>query len=221
MSDVQSAVIPTPPMASFWQLALKWIGASAIAVPLAVLLHELGHFFGFLTFGFQGVALHYDSATYALESAFWQQIYRGNLAAAASLMPPWKVGLTTAAGIIVTCAVALLCCFIAFKKTPHPLVVALGIFSPIRIISGVPAMLGWFLGKPLRSGTDEAHLALLTGIPVVFFVLAGLLFLLVTWTLLVRSIPGNERLVSLGSLVLGTVLGAFIYFWWLGPWLLP
>jgi hypothetical protein len=101
------------------------------------------------------------------------------------------------------------------------LVVALGIFSPVRIISGIPAMLVWFLGKPVRSGTDEAHLAVLSGIPVVFLVGAGLLFLLVTWTWLVRSIPKNQRLISLGSLVVGIAAGSYLYFWLIGAWLLP
>lgn len=221
MSHVESAILPSFQITSSWRLALKWFGTSVIAVPLSVLLHELGHLVAYLAFGFEGVALHYSSATHALERTFWQHVYRGNLSAAALLLPPWKVGLATAAGILVTCAVTLLCCLIAVKKNPHPLLVALGIFSSLRFISGIPVMLSWFLGKPVRGGTDEAHLAVLTGIPVVFLVFAGLLFLLVTWTWFIRSIPKNQFLISLPGLVLGIATGWFLYFWLVGPWLLP
>lgn len=221
MSNVESAVLPTLQITSSWRLALRWIGASAIAVPLAVLLHEFGHLLAYLTFGFQGVALHYSSSTYSLEKAFWQQVYRGNLAAAASLIPPWKVGLATAAGIFISCVVTLVCCFFAARKSPHPLVVALGIFSPVRFLSGIPTILVWLSGKPVRAGTDEAHLAVLTGIPVVLLIVAGLLFLLLAWVWLVRSIPKRHRRISLGGLVTGLAVGAFFYFWLIGLWLLP
>jgi len=221
MSKVESAVIPTLQITSSWQLVLKWIGASAIAVPLAVLLHEVGHLLAYLTFGFQGAALHYSSATYTLEKMFWQTVYRGNLAAATSMIPAWKVGVATAAGISITCVVTILCCLFVAKKGPHPLAVALGIFSPVRFLSGIPTLLVWFSGKPVRTGTDEAHLAALTGIPVVLLIFAGLLFLLLTWIWLVRSIPKRQRWVSLGSLFTGLVVGIFVYFWLIGPSLLP
>ena len=42
MSNVESAIIPGIRITSTWQLALAWIGASIVAVPLAVLLHEVG-----------------------------------------------------------------------------------------------------------------------------------------------------------------------------------
>lgn len=221
MSNIESAIIPTLKINSTWRLALKWFGASAVAVPLAVLAHELGHLLAYLTFGFQGVALHYSSSTYTLEKAFWQQVYSGNLPTAASMIPIWKVGLATVAGIFMTCAVTAVCCFLAAKKGPHPLVVALGIFCPVRFLSGIPTLLVWFSGKPVRAGTDEAHLAVLTGIPVVLLIAAGVLFLSLAWVWLIRSIPKLQRRISLGGLTLGLLAGAFLYFWWIGVWLLP
>lgn len=221
MSRVESAVIPTHQLDSNWQVALRWFGASAAAVPLAVLLHELGHLLAYLSFGFQGAALHYSSSTYALEKIFWQQVYRGNLPAAAAMLPPWKVGMATLAGIFVTCAVTTVCCFLAAKKSPYALVVALGIFSPFRFVSGIPAIVVWLSGQPVRAGTDEAHLAMLTNIPVVLLISAGLLFLLAAWVWLVRSIPRRQRLISLGGLVPGLAVGAILYFQVFGRWLLP
>src|SRR5690349_3086721 len=100
MSNVESAIIPSVRITSTWRLALVWIAASVVAVPLGVLLHELSHLLFNLGFGFQGVVLHYSTTTYAVEKTFWQTIYRGNLAAAAAMIPLWKVSLTTAAGIL-------------------------------------------------------------------------------------------------------------------------
>lgn len=221
MSNAESVVMSALQIAPSWRHALKWIGASAIAVPVAVLLHELGHLLAYVIFGFQGTELHYSSSTYSLEKTFWQQVYRGNLPAAASMIPLWKVGLATAAGIFITCAVTFVCWFFVAKKSPHPLVVALGIFSPVRFLSGIPTLLVWLSGKPVRAGTDEAHLAALTGIPVVLLIIAGVLFLLLAWVWLVRRIPKRQRRISLGGLVLGLAAGGILYFRLAGPWLLP
>jgi hypothetical protein len=220
MSNVESAIIPGIRITSTWRLAASWIGASAIAVPIGVLLHELGHLLVYIVFGFQGVALHYNSATYAVEKAFWQQVYRGNVAAAASMTPLWKVGVATIAGLLVTCVVTLVCCAVA-KKSAHPFVIALGIFASARFLSGISTIPAALSGRFIRSGTDEAHLAVLTGIPILLLIFAGLLFLVLAWIWLFRSIPKDQRWVSLGSLISGLVLGIVIYFWGIGIWLLP
>lgn len=221
MSSVQSVAIPAPELTSSWRQALRWSGASAIAVPLAVLLHELGHLLAYLIFGFQGAALHYSSSTYSLEIPFWQQVYRGNLPAAAAMIPLWKVGLATAAGLFTTCAVTVICCYLAARISPLPLVIGLGIFSSVRFLSGIPTILVWLSGKPVRSGTDEAHLARLTGVPVFLLIAAGLIFLVLTCAWLVRSVPKQQRRISLVGLVVGLALGFLLYFRLIGPWLLP
>ena len=221
MSKVELAILPTVRVTSTWRLASTWLGASVIAVPLGVLLHELGHFLSYLAFGFQGVTLHYSSATHALENTLWQQIYRGNLAAAASMIPLWKLGVATAAGILVTCVVTVVCCVLAVRKDAHPLVVALGVFAPLRFLSGISTIPVALSGRPVRAGTDEAHLAVLTGLPLILLVVAGLLFLVMAWIWMVRAIPKDHRWVSLGCLVSGLALGLFLYLRVIGPWLLP
>jgi len=221
MSSVELASSHSVRITSTWQLAATWIGASVIAVPLGVLLHELGHFLAYWAFGFQGVALHYSSATHSVERTFWQLVYNGNVERAASLLPLWKVGMATTAGILFTCAVTFVCCVFAASKTPHPLVIALGIFAPVRFLSGLPTISVVLAGKPVRAGTDEAHLAALTGIPVLLLIFAGLLVLVLAWIWLLRRIPKDHRWISVGSLVSGLALGIFVYFWLIGPRLLP
>ena len=221
MSNVESAFVPSVRITSTWQLALTWIGASVIAVPFGVLLHEVGHVLVYVAFGFPDVVLHYNSATYSAERTFWQFISRGNIAAAAATIPLWKVGIATAAGILVTCITAFVCCLFASRKSPHPLVIALGVFAPVRFLSGIPVLTAWLSGRPVRAGTDEAHLAALTGIPLIVLVFAGLLFVAVVWSWMIGRIRRDHGWVSLGGLVSGLALGIVVYFWMIGPRLLP
>ena len=220
-SSVESAVIHDIRITSTWRLAATWIGAAVIAVPLAVLLHELGHFLTYLAFGFQGVALHFSSSTHTVERMFWYLVFHGDRAGAAALLPLWKAGLGTVAGILMTYLVTIGCCVFAARKSPHPLVIALGIFSPVRFLSGLQIIPVVFSGKPVMASTDEAHLAALTGIPVLVLIFAGLLVLVLAWIWLLRRIPKDHWWISLASLVFGLVLGIFVYFSLVGPRLLP
>ena len=221
MSTIESTMVNTDRETSPSLLALTWIGASVLAVPFGVLLHEFGHYLVYRAFGFQGAALHYSSSTYSLEKTVWQLIHRGDLAAAAATIPLWKVGTATAAGLIATCVAALACYFFAAKKNPNPFVVALGVFAPVRFLSGIATIPVLLAGKSVRAGTDEAHLAAVTGIPLIVLISAGLLFLALIWFLMFRSLPRDHRWISLGGLVSGLALGFVVYFLIIGPRLLP
>ena len=221
MSTLESTVIGDVRVASTSRLAATWIGAAVVAVPLGVLLHELGHFLAYTAFGFQGVALHYASSTHSVERTLWQLVFSGKVEAAAALLPLWKVGLATTGGIVSTYLVTIACCIFAARKGPHPLVIALGVFAPVRFLSGLPAIVAIATGKRASTGTDEAHLAALTGIPLLLLNVMGLLVLVFAWIWLVRRIPKDHRWVSYGSLVSGLALGIFLYFFVLGPRLLP
>ena len=221
MSTAELASSPSVRITSTWRLAATWLGAAVIAVPLGVLLHELGHFLAYWAFGFQGVALHYASSTHTVERTLWQLVYRGDMAAAASLLPLWKVGLATTAGIVATYLVTIGCCVFAARKSPQPLVVALGMFAPVRFLSGIPTIVAALSGKAVRASTDEAHLAALTGIPLLLLNVAGLSVLVLAWIWMIRRVPKDHRWVSLVSLISGLALGVFLYFWLLGPRLLP
>jgi hypothetical protein len=221
MSTVELATTHSVRITSTWRLAATWIGTAIIAVPLGVLLHELGHFLAYWAFGFQGVALHFASATHSVERTFWQLVFTGRVAAAAELLPLWKVCLATAAGIGFTYLVTIACCIFATWKSPHPLVIALGVFAPVRFLSGLPTVVAILSGKRAGIGTDEAHLAALTGIPLLLLSFMGLLVLVFAWVWLLRRIPKDNRWISLGSMVFGLALGIFLYFSVLGPRLLP
>lgn len=221
MATVESTVIDARQPLALLRRGLSWAGAAVVAVPFAVLLHESGHRLAQLIFGFAGSTLHYSSTTYAQERGFWQQVYRGDFQSAASVVPLWQVTISTAAGLLVSYLIVIACCIVAAKYKPHPLVVALGLASTLRFLSGIPSIAASFSGKTLRTGTDEANLALLTGIPVILLVAAGLLLLVGAWFWLLRNIPKGQRVIAVGGLVVGTVVGFLLYFRLAGPWLLP
>lgn len=221
MSTVELAPNDSLRITSTWRLAATWIGAAIVAVPLGVLLHELGHFLAYWAFGFQGVALHYASSTHSVEKTFWQLVYSGNLERAASLLPLWKVGLATSAGIFFTYVITFACCVFAARKSPNPLFIALGLFAPVRFLSGLPTIVATLAGKSVTASTDEAHLAALTGKPLLLLNVTGLLVLAFAWFWLLRRIPKDHRWVRLVSLFSGLAVGIFLYFWVLGPRLLP
>jgi hypothetical protein len=200
---------------------LKWAGAPVVAVPAAVILHEIGHLIAYLIFGFGGATLHYSSATYNNENTFWQLISRGDFGAAAAINPIWQAGMATAAGLIATVLVAAVCCYVAAKYNPHPLVIALGFFTPFRFLSGLPVIFGALSGKTMRPSSDEGHIALLSGIPVVLLSAAGICVLIGVWYLLIKSIPRQQRPIAIGGLLTGTAIGFVLYFRFIGPWLLP
>jgi hypothetical protein len=91
---------------------------------------------------------------------------------------------------------------LAARRKPSPFVVA---------VSGQPA--GW--------GSDEANLAILTGVPAILFAAVGMAFLIGGWFWLMRSLPRGQRGVAAGSLVVGLVVGLVTYFQLIGPRVLP
>lgn len=220
MRTAETINVPSPAATSFIPQALTWAGASALAVPAAVLLHEIGHFVAHLIFGFGGSTLHYSSTTYELERTFWQQVYRGDFQAAAGVLPIWKVAASTAAGLLLTYAVVVACCYVV-RQRPWPFVFALGLVSPLRFVSGVPMLVALVSGRTLRPGTDEANLALLTGVPSALLIVLGLAVLCGGWFWLIRSVPREQRVAKYAGLLVGIALGMVVYFKFAGPWLLP
>lgn len=220
MRSAETISIPTR-AAGAWQHALRWAALTALAVPFAVLLHELGHFASHLLLGLKGTALHYSSTTYELERAFWVAYRDGGAQAAGAVIPVWKVAASTAAGLIVTYAVVAACCLFVSRRGPHPFVVGLGLVSPLRFVANVPALVAWFSARALRTGTDEANVSVMTGLPVQLLIVLGLVALAVGWLWLITRLPRERRAATAAGLVAGVAAGMLLYFKFAGPLLLP
>ena len=78
------------------------MSGGAIAFPIAVLLHELGHFGADVAFGFPDPVLRYSSASWSGDDQFARLFRAGDVEAAAAIAEPWQVAVSAAAGPIVS-----------------------------------------------------------------------------------------------------------------------
>jgi hypothetical protein len=202
--------------------AIRWVGWSIPALPLAVQLHEMGHLFWFKVFGFNGVTLHYAAVSHSGHTEFWQLARSGRLAEAALIVPLSEIGIATGTGIAVSYATMLGAAWLTTKRAPHPLVVAVGLAAALRFRIGtgiLPRLLTTTDRVP--SGTDEGLVSVVSGVPEALLWGIGLSIAAVSWFFIIRGLPKRLRLVRLGLVTIGAALGAIAYVGWLGPLLLP
>jgi hypothetical protein len=192
-----------------------------LAFPVVVLLHELAHLLFYRAFGFTGVVLHYSSASSPQVKEYWQYVRSGNAAAASAMHPLWQGAIADAAGPLVSVGLVLICCFLVARYGPHPLLVAAAILSPIRFLVGINYFYHNLLRKTGGPAFDELNIARSTGIPVSLLLIVGLVVLFGGAYWIFRHIRSGERLLSAAALLVGAVVGGFLYFQVIGPKLLP
>ena len=199
-----------------WHRWLISAGFAALAAPLGIVLHELGHYLTWRAFGFPDVVLHSASVSTRNGEIFWQFIRANDFAAAADVYPLAQVALGSAMGPLVSAVLTVMCCLIAWRK-PHPFVVSLGLFSPLQFTAGLIYLPVSFFLKLERANFDELNVARLMNIPVEIFILLGAFLLIggVFW--LLRCIPKGNRLFAVSAIVVGVIVGLGIYFRLLAP----
>ena len=113
---------------------LARLAGGAIAFPIGVLVHELGHFGAFAAFGFPDPVLRYSSTSWSGSGQFARLIRAGDMEAAAALVQPWQVAVGVAAGAIVTYLTVIACVFAVRRFGPGPfsLVLGVGLVAPLR-----------------------------------------------------------------------------------------
>ena len=187
--------------------AAEWFGSAVVAAPLTILTHELGHFLAGLAFNHPRVVLHYMAVSSDAAEAGY---------------PRWQLAVVAAAGPLVTVATVLLCCYLAARYRPHPLIVAVGLFAPLKFSVGLVFIYYWLSGVRNSSPNfDEFNVAKHAGIPPLLPILIGVAVLVGGWFWLVRSIPKGERLLAVTSTIVGAVVGLALYGGLIGPRLLP
>ena len=113
------------------------VAGGAISFPIAVLLHELGHFAGYSAFGFPDPVLHYGSASWADEEH--QALLRaGDLVAAAAIAKPWQEAVAGALGLIASYVLLIACVLAVRRNGPGPLslVLGVGLVTPPALSAG-------------------------------------------------------------------------------------
>ena len=202
--------------------ALRWLAWSTPALPIAVLVHELGHLLWFKAFGFPNVRLRYASVSHGLHTEFWRLVREGDIGAAAQVVSFPEVGIATGTGILISWLTIVACAYHTMTRTPHPLVVAVGLAATLRLRIGIQVLKRLlFTDNQVPSGTDEGIVGVVTPIPEALLWGIGLALAIAGWYFIIRGLPAGRRLSHLGLVAAGVVAGAVVYVAWLGPWLLP
>ena len=199
------------------------VAGGAIAFPIAVLLHELGHFGANVALGLPDPVLRYASASWSGSEEFWRLWRTGGLEAAAAIAEPRQVAVSAAAGPLVSYVVLLACVLAVRRFGPGrlSLVFGIGFVTPFRWIWAFPVLYLRLRGTRVPGGPDEIAAAGLMGIPQWPVILLGLASLVLGYWFIVTAIPRGRRWRTLVPTLLGAILGGVMWVPWLGPLLLP
>jgi len=209
-----------------WLRSGNWLAGlagGAIAAPIGILLHELGHFAVNVACGFPDNVLRYASVSWTGSSEFRRLWRAGDVEAAAAIAEPWQVALSAAAGPIVSYVTAIVFVLWVRRYGPGPLSLVLGsgFVAPLQGIAAIPVIAIDLFGGGFRGNQDEANFAAITGIPASLAVLPGLICLVLGYWFLVTAFPRGRRLRAVMPPLLGVALGIALWGSVLGPLVLP
>lgn len=210
----------------WWRDGSCWaaVAGGAIAFPIGVLLHELGHFGGFAAFGFRDPVLHFASAGWADGGQFDSLFRAGDVEAAAAIAPPWQVAVAIAAGPIVSYLTVFACILALRRSGPGPLslVLGVGLTTPFHWTWSFAILFLILRGDRVTWGPDEIQVAAITGIPQFLVILLALASALLAYWFVVTAIPRGQRVRTIVPTLVGAaVVGGPVWVLWVGPWLLP
>ena len=172
---------------------------AGIVAPIAIVLHELGHFFAFQYFGYSPV-LHFDGCS---------------VSGSHQIPSDSQAIVIAGAGIGFTVALSLLS-LVVFYFVRHPIVFASGTVFAGRNIALLPLIL--FFG--VDGGGDDRHLSDILGLPEWSLYILILAVNLVTIGLLVKFAGKNQKEMLMATII-GGIVGVALWWFWLGPSILP
>ncbi|MCY3929935.1 MAG: hypothetical protein OXG81_16860 [Acidobacteria bacterium] len=225
MSDMERQETGQVPLRE-WLRSGKWLAGlagGAIAAPIGIQLHELGHFAVNVACGFPDNVLRYASVSWTGSSEFRRLWRAGDVEAAAAIAEPWQVALSAAAGPIVSYLTAIGFVLWVRRYGPGPLSLVLGsgFVAPLQGVAAIPVIAIDLFGGGFRGNQDEANFAAITGIPASLAVLPGLICLVFGYWFLVTAFPRGQRSRAVGPPLVGVALGIALWGSVLGPQVLP
>ena len=220
-TDSADAETPRPARTPWKRVALRWWFWGAVSTPPAALFHEFGHFLVLWSLGLPGAALHYGSAGFAGMSDFLRAVREGDLAGAAEVAPVWGMALSLAMGLVATYVVVFACCYLCARWKAHPLLVAMGYLSNLRITAALGVLVLPIFGFRIQAGCDECWLERITGIPLAVWALPGVVSLVWAGIFLWKYFPRQHRWIAVTAAVVGIGTGLGIWGGFLGPLVLP
>jgi hypothetical protein len=175
---------------------------TAGAAPLAIVLHELGHFLAGKLFAFENTVLHF--AHVSTGAALWS-------------FPHWQQAAFWAAGPLISLLIVGACCYATARRGPRSIWVAPAFTAGARtlVMSSIYSLL--YLLMPEQRGQaivhfDELEIAQVLGMPSALVLGPLVVLVLSAWVFLVTRLPRGFRVVPLLAMVVGHVLGTVLYF---------
>ena len=203
-----------------------WLAAvvgGAVALPLSIVLHELGHFGAYAAFGFPDPTLHFSSAGWTGSSEFRVLWWTGQFEEAAAIAEPWRVAVGAAVGPAVSYLTAIGCLLAVRRLGPGPLhfVLGLGLSAPVHGLGALNVFVINTFGGGFTGNQDDGNVGLVAEISPSLTTIPGMLCVLLVPWFLITAIPRGQRVRVVVPVVGGMALGGSLWIYWLGPLLLP
>jgi len=187
---------------------LLWFLLAFFCAPTSIFIHETGHYIGAKVLGYANTELHYASVS------------RGN--SPEKKESKRKRGLIVASGPFIT-LISTLLCFLFVIMTRNPFFIVLGILLPLRSIATLIAGISLLfrVDAATLQKNDEVKLAGFLDIPLVIPIGISVLLLITTLMFMVSKINKLNRKKIILSIIVGTILGSWVWLNFFGPQLLP
>ncbi|UCC16979.1 MAG: hypothetical protein JSU58_00030, partial [Dehalococcoidales bacterium] len=187
------------------RLCLKWAFFAALAGPLSIFLHEVGHALMAVALGYTNVRITYHSV---------DRIAPENIQS-------WEKALTSEAGPIASLVIILLCFAIVLIRKHSIFAKALAMITAVQFVGGLIYFVGAMFGAGPPTDFDGARFAQYLDISIFFPSFFEALILVGTWLVFIRLISRTERVQAVIGTITGGVSGIIVWLTLLGPALLP
>jgi hypothetical protein len=191
------------------RLWLGWVGVAALAAPVGIVLHELGHFGAAEAFGFPEVTLHFASVSDQADGAGF---------------PAWQYGVKALAGPAVTLFLVLGFTIAARRFGPGPFTAAPVFAAGVRTVILGAAYFFVRITNPEGAATsniDEVNAVRHLGLSIDLFMGFSMFLILGTWIYLAWLIPKPVRWKAVVATILGMIVGIGAWISVIGPAMLP
>jgi hypothetical protein len=194
-----------------------WFAAGFASVPVAVLLHELGHYTTGRLLGWRDLAFHSSRVDLA----------SGGPIVASAIHAPWKVALVYAAGPAVSLALIFVAALLVGGSGRQAMPAALGLSSAVRFLwplaTGIVLVHRRIVSNhgPFHPDLDEFNFAVNSGIPPGLCLFSSFFAAAIGLFWMARCLWHRELASPLVSLALGVAAGFAFYLGFLGPRVLP
>jgi hypothetical protein len=197
-----------------------WFVAGAVAFPVVVLAHELGHYLAAVALGFRDVRIHYMSVSAPELEILWTQLETCGATVDVEGID-WCAVVPILSGVAVTYLAIVTSCVVVARRPARPLAVWLGLAAPLRFYFSAGSALAWIGGHPLPlTAEDESRLAAVLGAHPGAMVAFGVVTSMVASSWILRRTGERTGVVLLPGAA-GLVVGIILYGGFVSPLLLP